>query len=286
MSIPTWWEIESYILFFIIKHEKNFDEKYKIKSSKDKDILFIFGSGSSLKNISDNEWTLIENHSDTMAFNDFFKSEKIRIDYHICREFSSLSLFKSRPILRHYFSSIFNFTHQRNCLNEILSNSKYKFTKFIFHIDRRSGSAILFKMFSKNKIEILGYYSNCIDRRKVLPLSNNFKNIPHCSATLMDCIHIGFLLGYRNIVLAGVDLYNSDYFYLNENEVRQHDQKIGHEKKDIHKTAPHVINGLSEWLPLLTANNIHISILNPNSLLNGILPVFNLSILTLQKRKR
>ena len=58
---------------------------------KNKDRVFIFGSGYSLNEISPEGWDKIRSQGDTMSFNKFFYSTFIDLDYYIFREVEAKS---------------------------------------------------------------------------------------------------------------------------------------------------------------------------------------------------
>jgi len=57
-----------------------------IHSRITKDTVFIFGSGYSVNNISNNKFSKMRNIGDTLGFNYFFRGKFLPIDYQICGE--------------------------------------------------------------------------------------------------------------------------------------------------------------------------------------------------------
>jgi len=57
----------------------------EIRQTRTSDTIFIFGSGSSIQDLSVADWAHFAKHN-TMSFNYFMKQKKVRIDYHLIRE--------------------------------------------------------------------------------------------------------------------------------------------------------------------------------------------------------
>jgi hypothetical protein len=55
-----------------------------------------------------------------------------------------------------------------------------------------------------------------------------YQDFVHIAGTLTDCAKFAYLLGWKNIVLAGVDLYDRGYFWLSYEDTRE-DEREGYE---------------------------------------------------------
>ena len=128
----------------------------------------------------------------------------------------------------------------------------------------------------KNKY--ICFYKNLKNRTLILKPSEDINTIPHCGATLFDAINISYLLGYKNIVLVGVDLYDRRYFWLRKNETREGDLKRGATCNDIHNTANFVLEAMPIWKEYLQKRGVKLYVYNPRSLLNKILPIYKLDL--------
>ena len=113
-----------------------------------------------------------------------------------------------------------------------------------------------------------------IQKDTILEPSDNIYAISHCIATLSDAINISYILGYRKIVLVGIDLYDRRYFWLGRSETNEYDLKRGKTYSDIHATADNVLRGMAVWNKYLTKKGVRLYIYNPRSLLNKVLPVY------------
>lgn len=240
--------------------------EYDIQSLHNKkNIVFIMGSGYSINDISAEEWNILRNKGDIIAFNYFHKGEFIPIDYHIVREMGHFhTVLCGRNILESYTNCMFN-------------NPCYKNTRYFVLYDKKSRAAMwavfFLKLFRKKKV---CFYKNIDDRTLILSPSEDINAIPHCRATIFDAVNIGYLLGYKKIVLIGVDLYDRRYFWLKRNETRIGDLKRGTTYADIHNTANTTIKAMLVWKKYLRPKKIEIYVYNPRSLLSSILPIYKL----------
>ena len=269
-------DIEGFFIYFFFsifysrRKKKGFDWITNHKKDNKKRI-FIFGSGYSLNSISSIEWKTIRESGDTLSFNEFYYSKFIELDYYIVREITDSLTCKILPkFIRKRLNTNFNLKEMRLIHKIITNNERMKNTKYFFLCDYKSGLSLLYFMLFGIKYNFFGFFSNPYDRTVNWPISNSSKNIPHGVATLLDAINISYLLGYKEIILAGVDLYDRNYFYLKKGQTRAYDIKKGYTSNDSHNTSMHIIETLKMWKPVLKNKGITIKILNPKSLLNEI----------------
>jgi hypothetical protein len=273
-------DIEAYFIYcyfsiFYYKTKKLGFNWVNKKTTTNNKRIFIFGSGYSLNSISPKEWKGIRESGDTMSFNAFYHSKFIDLDYYIIREITDSLTFKIfPPTLRKRLNSVFNIKEMKSIFKLIKSNDKMKNTKYFVLCDKKSGTSILYYMLYKKFINLYGLFSNPYDRTINWPISDSSKNIAHGAATLLDAINIAYLLGYKEIVLAGVDLYDRNYFYLKKGVTRNFDKKKGFFANDYHNTSKHIIETLKMWKPVLKNKGITIKILNPKSLLNEVFEIY------------
>jgi len=237
--------------------------KQKKKKESIKDTLFIFGSGYSINNISKKDWKLIYSKCDTLSFNYFYKCENAKMDYYLVREISSKTKIKEKE------------KEIKKFLNELLKSQNDPKTKFFFCIHPFSWDAnMIFSKFRKKFKNKINVYSNNFINNNYKPPSKNILKIPHLGASLFDAVNIGYLLGYKKIVLAGIDLYDRRYFWLKQNESLEGDIIRNKSYKDIHNTAKPVINNLKKWNNIMLKKGVTMYIYNPKSLLKSFLPVY------------
>jgi hypothetical protein len=259
------WVIESVLvrlIHSIFRSNLNFEQT--VERGKDK--ILICGSGWSINNITEDQLQRINNEFSVMSFNEFYKCNLMRIDYYIIREFELkfLGKFQSR------FHSIFNFHEIKRVSKEINSNKKMKNTFYFILKDWKSGSALLWDLF--NKPQKRKYFSNTFIRGKNLLPSHEYSSISHCNSTLFDCINISYLMGYKKIYLAGIDLNDRRYFYLNYDETRDFDIKKGSNFNDQHATAIDTKKNIILWRDFFARQGIEIKLTNKNSYLADVLP--------------
>src|SRR5262249_37604909 len=101
------------------------------------------------------------------------------------------------------------------------------------------------------------------------------EGIRHTVGTLCDAVNAAACLGWRHIVLVGVDLYDSRYFWLGADETYGLDESTGrlvpakvnlrgHGPTDRHNTARNgVVDLMGEWQHDLRARGISMSVYNP-----------------------
>jgi hypothetical protein len=239
------------------QHYTILDEQ-AVRRTRKSDTIFIFGSGWSLNQISAAEWERIAAH-DTLGFNWFVRQAFVRVDYQLVREITGDDLDSSqwRADLAEYFDLV--------CRNP-------QFADTIFLV--QSG----FRALNGNRA--LGYRYLPASHRVFLWRSVNGRSEPtlslseglaHRHGTLNECVNFAMLLGWRHIVIAGVDLYDRRYFWLPRDEPRSGDATV----EGMHNTAKAgLVEGLGRWRELLEARGHHLYCYNPRSLLVPTLPVW------------
>ena len=231
---------------------------------RSKETAFIMGSGYSINSISEQEWSYFRKIGDIFGFNYFFKGKFVPITFHIVREMGKFSsILKSKRICECYCKEMLNNPYYKNTIFFVLYDNKTPATTF--------WSVFFLKLFKRKSI---CFYKNSHNRVAMSPPANDIGGISHCGATLFDVTNIAYLLGYKEIVLVGVDLYDRRYFWLEENESRQEDLKRGASYNNIHNTAKVVLRGMNIWKEYLEKNGVKIYVYNPRSLLHGILPLY------------
>ena len=273
------WMIKSNIIYYTskllkLKSEANVMNIENIKKRRRKDTIFIMGSGYSINDITREEWQHFVDVGDTLAFNDFFKGKFVPINYHICGEIAGVP---------NYGLILMNSKYKRKIkshYDEISHNPYYKDTTYFlrYKIDITKApipialwALFFFKAF-KNKQVCL--YRIVIPKDTILEPSDNIHAVSHNFTTLFDVVNISYILGYKKIVLVGVDLYDRRYFWLGRNETREGDLKSGKTYSDIHLIADKVIKGMGIWNKHLIRKGVRLYIYNPHSLLNKILPIY------------
>lgn len=257
-----------------LKSEANVTDIEDIKKSRRKDTIFIMGSGYSINDITKEEWQRFVDVGAIFSFNYFFKGKFVPINYHICGEMSGapnygsvLTNSKHREGIKSYYNEIFS----NPCYKDTIYFLRYKIEPIKAPVPIAIWALLFLKAFENKQV---CPYRIVTQKEAFLEPSDNIYAIVHWNATLSDAINISYILGYKKIVLVGVDLYDRRYFWLGRNETHEGDLKRAKTYSDIHSTADNVIKGLNIWNKYLIKKGVRLYIYNPRSLLNKILPVY------------
>jgi hypothetical protein len=224
------------------------------------DTVFIFGSGYSLNAIRKSEWSEIEKH-DIIGFNFHFRQRFSRVDFHILREIKGGS---NKQISDYAIHD----------LNEAMDHPLYKDTVLLLQNGwyAEDCNELLAKKLLKNTHRLF-LYKNI--RNSQVPSSDLAAGLTHGPGTITDCINFAYCLGWRKIVLVGVDLYDRRFFWLREDQDRDEDVLNNANRTMIHNTVANgIIDYLSHWRKELNAKGIELYVHNPKSLLSEVLPVY------------
>ena len=121
------------------------------------------------------------------------------------------------------------------------------------------------------------------------PTRSFSEGIRHRPGTLADAVNCAYCFGWSEIVLVGVDLYDSRYFWLPADKTLKYDEQRatlvaaevndirGNRFDDLHPTAASggVVDQMAEWGRCLADDGITLSVYNPRSLLADVLPVYD-----------
>lgn len=234
----------------------------ELRATRRSDTVFVFGSGYSINDLTPPELAHLEAH-DTLGFNWFVHQRLLRMDYHLVREIPPNDLDPSvwRPQLHRYF--------------ELARESPfYRETVFLLQSGLRALNA--------NRALARGLVP---ERNRVFlwrsvtgrsELGRSFADgLSHPHSTLEECVNFAALLGWREIVLVGVDLYDRRYFWLAPDETRGSDRSRGASHREAHsRAASGMIENLGRWGRELQARGTTLSVYNPRSLLADALPVY------------
>lgn len=246
---------------------------------RESDTLFVMGSGGSVNDISDAEWEKMERIGDVLSFNYFFRGEFVPIDYHIVREMKrgedpwSWSLVTSEGLLNEYCETLRS--------NECYEDCTY----FVCNQN------VTWRQMASQQAIWATYFWKYFEGERIVPYQNGRAGTPgedisevvHDGSTLTDAINIGYLLGYTNIVLVGVDLNDRNYFWLEDDEVRDVDRyREDVDAETEHSTARPMMNVIPRWRDYLERQGVSLYVENPESLLHaeGVLPTYDIESAT------
>lgn len=178
-------------------------EDFNAKKYKTSDTLFVLGSGASINSLKEEHWQEIRN-SDSIGFN----------------------FWPLHDFVPTYYVFEVPFTHKRRELLIEILNSKskdYSNTPIIkktsnVTIDlNRFNPVIIDNLYLSNDIELPGMlkFSDVLDRISCDGKLDELSYLLRKRASLSYMIFFAIRCGYKKIVLCGVDLNNTNYFYDN-----------------------------------------------------------------------
>lgn len=217
-------------------------DKMNISNYKGSDKLFVLGSGASINNLTKEEWEEIRN-SDSLGFNfwivhdyvpDFYffetpsTEDRRSVLYNLLERRSKE--YKKSPIIIKDITGVFSDDLEIPDFTKI--PRKYSNNLFISRDIRIPWD----KKDSRSYRKALQFFDSIGWLKQV---DNRVKYNFQTKASLSMMIFFGYILGYEEIILCGVDLNNTNYFY--EDDVEYYEQ-IGRpvppnvQEGDIHKT--------------------------------------------------
>jgi hypothetical protein len=224
----------------------------ELRASRRSDTVFVFGSGRSLVDITPDEWARIAEH-DTFSLREFPRQQFVRADYHMTGEVDFLDEYAQR----------------------IRDNPRYADTVFLVQGGWRGshGNELIGRRLLLPGASVFRFRRT--SRARYSPPSRRFDDgIVHGFNSIISATNLAILIGWRRIVLTGVDLYNKEYFWLPPGETRTYEQpEITAES--LFTSAHATIDLLRRWHDLLEPEGTELRVYNPRSLLAEHLGVFS-----------
>jgi len=253
----------------------------KLKKRKKSDTLYILGSGGSINDISIEAWKQIK-CSDSLGLNFWIVNDHIPDFYML-----EIPVYKENRevMLKWVDNRKAQVLEKESCIlikdleSGLLDLSYYpeelKGNSYILYKDSLYGSTVESKRKSFRYARTLG-----LDNRNLLYF---------CRGSLFSAIYLGSKLGYKKIVLAGVDLYNSGYFY--DSDAYSHKLlPVSEQVGDVHDTVNKAISNVSmdELVvlldqELLKPQGCELYVLNSSSLLHPRIPLYDPAALKKEK---
>lgn len=237
--------------------------------------VFVFGSGYSLNVIPDAEWSRIAGY-DTIGFSGSFHLQKVPITYHLFRGWVE--------------STAGSLAWQQDAaeISRVIDGNPWlKDTVFVFQEGFTaifSNRLIGYEMLDP-KYRIAFFLPDKLTR---LPHRNMRQGLAHRMTGLCSAVSLAVAQGYDEIVLTGVDLYDSRYFWLPPDktlgwsEIEQRLVPTNQNMRGISATGTHntvnngIIRVMGEWhCHLKDRYGVELSVYNPISLLTETVPVFS-----------
>jgi hypothetical protein len=236
------------------------------------DIVFIFGSGASLNELTAEDWAHFRAH-DVFGFNAFYRQQWIPVDFHLLRVGIYGSL-RWKP----YAEEVAGYLQD----NPLFSSTTFVLQgEYLGHFcNQLTGYGYL-----PAGARVLRYRTA---RGEGPPARRISEGIRHTTGTLADAVNVAYCLGWKHIVLVGVDLYDSRYFYLPSDKTPGLDERTGVlgpsefntyrgiRYDQTHSTARHgVVELMHAWRTQFNRDGVELSVHNPRSLLAEVLPIYN-----------
>jgi hypothetical protein len=224
----------------------------QLRGTRTSDTVFIFGSGRSLNDLTSGEWDALARHN-TISFREFPRQRWIRADYHLTAEVDRLDEYA----------------------RTIRQNPLYARTVFVVQSgwSAFNGNNLIGRSLLAEGARVFRFTRRSRDRDE--PPSRSFDDgLVHGANSVFDAINFAVVMGWREIVLVGVDLYDKRYFWLPADQLRVY-EKPGTTLTDPFFSAEPIVEMAGRWRQQLEADGIRLSVYNPRSLLAGPLPVFD-----------
>ena len=248
-------------------------DEAELRATRKSDTVFIFGSGYSLNDISSEEWLQFEKH-DTLGLSGFIYQKWVRVDYHLIRGWVEAR------------AGALNWqAHTRDFANVLNSNAHFKDTILVLqgeYLAQFCNTLIGYRLIGPG-MRIFRYRTARGSKAATRRLKDG---LCHTVGTLSDAVNFAYCLGWKNIVLVGVDLYDSRYFWLKSNQTLGVDDATGllvpagvNVRGSRYDQAHNAVkNGIVEtmagWREVFERDNVRMTVYNPRSLLSSVLPIY------------
>jgi hypothetical protein len=248
-------------------------DEAQLTASRKSDTVFIFGSGYSLNDITPEEWRHFGTH-DTLGLSGFIYQQWVRVDYHLIRGWVEAK------------AGAFNWQgHSRDFANVLNANEFFKDTILILqgeYLAQFCNTLVGYGLLRPGT-RIFRYRTT---RGAKSPTQSFTEGLAHAFGTLSDAVNFAYCMGWKQIVLVGVDLYDSRYFWLRSHETLAVDDATGmlvpaetstrgirFDQK--HNAVNHgILQGMTAWREFFERDKVAIAVYNPRSLLAEVLPVY------------
>lgn len=227
-----------------------------LRAARKSDTVFVCGTGYSVLDISPDGWGRIGQH-DVLSFRDFPKQSFVKADFHVTGEIDDVDEYakaiNDNPL---YDETLFLVQEGIKAVmgNRLLGWGKLREGRKVFRYRRRG-------------------------RGMMIPFSRSFADgVVHGFGSIVGVVNIAYLLGWKQIVLVGIDLYDHRYFFMPPDKTRDA-EKSGLTYASAFTQGRQIVDQIGTWSDLLKADGVHVYAYNPRSLLSDRLPVFDWSVL-------
>ncbi len=259
--------------------------KLDLNNYKKSDKLFVIGSGESLNNLTPEEWGEIS-RNDSFGFNFSLYHKHIPTFYTIeGMKPRNLNENGRSPVAEKFYTITKKRMHAYKNVIKILTDmdiGKVKYVKNYLHnfLDEKGFLIKTENCVSRNQAD-LDLVISCFKKDGLYDESGNIKSISKIRASVSMIINVGIKLGYKEIILCGIDLNSKGYFYQNKDIYPEIEFFASSPPTNVHTTLQKkdllppidlVIKTMND--NVCKPKGIVLSIANPNSALNYFLPVY------------
>jgi hypothetical protein len=235
----------------------------ELRRTKSSETLFVFGSGSSLNEITPEEWQQIA-AADTLGFNQFIRQDFLDLRYYLVREIGGID---------HSKTAISNRAYDE--FREALRSRRLAETVFLLQGDLLADVSIEVQhRFLLPEGCRIWLYRTLSRKTTVLPSASLDDGLVHAGSTLADAVSFGYAMGYSSIVLVGIDLYDRRYFWLRADETRREDLARDASHTDMHNTAKPILSLMKSWAVFLQHRGVSLTVYNRRSLLAEVMNIY------------
>ena len=228
-----------------------------LRNARKSDAVFICGTGLSIASITPDEWRDIEKH-DVLSFRCFPKQSFVKVGFHVTGEIDDVDEYA----------------------NDINNNKLYDQSLFLVQEGLRAhmGNRLIGEKKLRIGAPLFRYRRKA--RGIIAPLSKDFSDgVVHGFGSVCKAINVAYILGWKKIVLVGIDLYDHRHFYHPPDKLRDI-EKSGIALDDSYVTSAGIVDLVAMWSNCLEKEGRGIYVYNPKSLLAARIPVFEWSTLT------
>ena len=181
----------------------------RVPELRKSDVVFVFGSGASLQDISKDEWARIAEH-DTLGWRIFVYQDYVRADFLLAREMGGMEYYEGRR------------SRLDGCklwADRLKENPKFAEAVVVVQEGWRadSGNRLFGHRLLPTTHRYMRYHNGARDP-EAMPGTSFEAGITHGNGTITDAVNFAYLGGWKHIVLIGVDLYDNRYFLTEEGE--------------------------------------------------------------------
>ncbi len=242
----------------------------ELKAARKSHKVFIFGSGASLNELEAADWAHFAEH-DVCGFNAFYYQRWIDVDFHLLRGAVYGDL-RWQPFAHEVESALGASTH---------------FARTIFVLQAGYLAQLANQLVGYRLLPAGARLFRYRTAREDGPPTRTFgEGLRHTTGTLADAVNFAACAGWTDIVLVGVDLYDSRYFHLPPDETVVVDAETGgltsgewaprgQRYDQPHATSRRgVIELMRSWRAALERDGVRLAVYNPRSLLADVIPVY------------